>query len=254
MTDKIYLIGLGHRAQNGKDSVANFIKQQVKNCEIFHFADPLKKEVMNTERKIPLIYRHKSKYANHYWYNVWSHDGEYRSIAEESLPFLHKIFEGRKIDEYWGMDGNGNDEKKDAPMLQFWGTEWRRRRFADNYWIQKVEDYFFNNFYNKQFVGDAYFLLPDTRFKNEVKWIRDMDNSNDREEVSSHYVKVVRYNDDNTPYYDPSRDPNHQSEVDLEGVKSDYLIEAKSGEMEVLEKKSKEFLEYIKVNLSYVII
>jgi hypothetical protein len=185
---------------------------------------------------------------------VWSHDEEYRSISEEQLPFLHKIFEDRKIDEYWGMDGNGNDDLKDGPMLQFWGTEWRRHRFADDYWIQKVEVYFFNNFYNKQFTGDAYFLLPDARFKNEVEWMQDMGNSNEGEEVSSHYLKVVRYNADGTAYYAPDRDSNHPSEVDLEGVNPDYLIEAKSGELEVLEKKSKEFLEHIKVNLSYVII
>ena len=252
MSNKIFLIGLGHRARNGKDSVAEFIKQTYPdNTIIYHFADPLKAEVMNKERKNPLIYREKSRFANHYWYSIWSHDNEYRTIAEEYMTFLHKIFEDRKIEEYWGMDGNGHDEKKDSLMLQFWGTDWRRQRFGQNYWIEKVENYFLTNVYEKNFVGDAFFLLPDTRFKNEVNWIYSMNSPENR--VSSNYIKVVRYNADGTPYYDPDRDPNHQSEVDLEGVEPNYLIEAKSGEMEVLREKTAEFLEHIKLNLSYVV-
>ena len=195
---EIFLVGLGHRARNGKDSVAEFIKAENPNTIIYHFADPLKKEVMNVERKIPLIYRSKSRWVDHYWYNVWSHDGEYRSISAENLPFLHKIFEDRNIDEYWGMDGNGSDDKKDGLMLQFWGTEWRRQRFNQDYWVNVVEDYFLTNVYEKNFVFDSpiFFLLPDTRFKNEVAWIKRM---TDKEaHVTSCYLKVVRYNEDGT--------------------------------------------------------
>lgn len=241
MSNKLFLIGLGYRARNGKDSVANAIKRtrEIDNVIIYHFADPLKKEVMNIERKNPLIFREKSRWTNHHWYSVWSHDNEYRTISSENLPFLHKIFEDRKIDVYWGMDGNGSDEKKDSMMLQFWGTNWRRQRFADDYWIQRVEDYFRENFYNKQFNGDAYFLLPDTRFRNEVAWIRSMGS----EVLTTLYVKVVRYNEDGTPYYDPDRDQNHQSEVDLEGVEPDYLIEAKSGDMNSLIRQTDELMK-----------
>jgi hypothetical protein len=240
MSSKLFLIGLGHRARSGKDTVANFITQKKKNVIIYHFADPLKEEVMNKNRKIPLIYRERSKFSEQYWYNIWSHDNEYRTIVDSRLPFLHKIFEDRKIHVYWGMDGNGNDEKKDSLMLQFWGTNWRRHKFADNYWIQKVEDYFKENFYNKQFSGDAYFLLPDVRFRNEVAWIKSMDN----EILTSFYVKVVRYNENATIYYDLNRDPNHPSEVDLEGIEPDCLIEAKSGDMKSLLKQTDELIKY----------
>ena len=241
MSDKLYLIGIGHRARSGKDSVANFITQKRKNVITYHFADPLKEEVMNKDRNIPLIYREKSRWSDHYWYSIWSHDNEYRTIVESSLPFLHKIFEDRQIQEYWGMNGNGCDEHKDSLMLQFWGTNWRRQKFGSNYWINKVEDYFRNNFYNKQFNGDAYFLLPDTRFKNEVAWIKSMGS----EVLTSLYVKVVRHNEDGTPYYDPDRDPNHPSEVDLEGVEPDYLIEAKSGDMQSLIRQTDELTKQL---------
>jgi len=262
MSNKIYLIGLGHRARNGKDSVAEFIRQTEPNTIIYHFADPLKEEVMNKDRKIPLIYREKSRFANHYWYSVWSHDGEYRTIAEEHMTFLHKIFEDRKINEYWGMDGNGSDDKKDGPMLQFWGTNWRRQRFSQSYWVDKVEKYFVDTIltncdveksHPKKINENLYFLLSDTRFRNEVKWIRTVSKNYFDLDIVGAYLKVVRYNEDGTPYYDPDRDPNHQSEVDLEGVEPNYLIEAKSGEMEVLREKTVEFLEHIKLNLSYVV-
>lgn len=244
MADKIFLIALGHRARNGKDSVAEFIKQMEPNTIIYHFADPLKEEVMNKQRKHPLITRVKD--GDKYWYSIWSHGNEYRTMAETDVPFLHKIFEDRRIDVYWGMDGDGNDEYKDSCMLQFWGTDWRRNEFDPDYWINKVEHYFFKNCYSKPFVGDVFFLLPDTRFENEVRWVWNMSNSNVGEEVASLYLKVVRYNEDGTPYYDPSRDKNHDSEVNLEGVAPNYLIEAESGEMGLLKQKTKEFLEYIK--------
>lgn len=213
------------------------------NVITYHFADPLKEEVMNKDRKIPLIYREKSRWSDQYWYSVWSHDNEYRTLVESSLPFLHKIFEDRQIQEYWGMNGNGCDEHKDSLMLQFWGTNWRRQRFGSDYWINKVDNYFMENFYRKAltFNDNAYFLLPDTRFRNEVDWInRWGDRDND---LSSYYVKVVRYNADDTPYYDPDRDPNHPSEIDLEGIEPDYLIQAHSGEMNVLEKQTELLLD-----------
>ena len=241
MSNEIFLIGLGHRARNGKDTVANFIEQKYPNVTIYHFADPLKKEVMNTERKFPLIYRHKNKYAKHFWYNVWSHDEEYRSIGEEDLPFLHKIFEERKIEEYWGMDGNGHDEKKDGLMLQFWGTEWRRERFNRNYWVKKIEDYFMENFYWNHQDENSFFLLPDTRFRNEVKWLKDMEIVRDR--VRGIYIEVVRYNEDNTRYYAPDRDPNHLSEIGLRNFEADFKLEAKSGDLDSLQKQTNKLME-----------
>jgi len=250
MTDKIFLIGLGHRARNGKDSVAEFIREAEPNTVIYHFADPLKEEVMNKNRKHPLMLREKS-FGSYYWYSIWSHDNEYVTVNDSEVPFLHKIFNDRKIDVYWGMDGNGNDEYKDSLMLQFWGTEWRRQRFGEDYWVQKVEDYFMENCYSKPFVGNVFFLLPDTRFKNEVEWIWNMSNSNVNEEVASLYLKVVRYDYDGNPYYDPDRDKNHPSETGLEGVAPNYLIEAESGAMGILKQKTLEFLEYIKSEDKY---
>lgn len=244
MTDKIFLIGLGHRARNGKDSVAEFIRQAEPNTIIYHFADPLKKEVMNKERHHPLIIRVKD--VNKYYYSIWAKGQEYHTVSEDEVPFLHKIFEDRRINVYWGMDGDGNDEYKDSPMLQFWGTDWRRRRFGQDYWVQKVENYFMKNCYSKPFVGNVFFLLPDTRFKNEVNWIWNMSNSNVNEEVASLYLKVVRYDYDGNPYYDPDRDKNHESEIALEGVAPNYLIEAESGQMGLLKQKTLEFLNYIK--------
>jgi hypothetical protein len=240
MANEIFLIGLGHRARNGKDSVADFIANTYPNVSIYHFADPLKEEVMNKKRKIPLIYRYKNKYSKHFWYNVWSHDEEYRSIAEEDLPFLHEIFTERQIEEYWGMDGNGHDEHKDGPMLQFWGTEWRRERFSQRYWVKKTEDYFMENFYWNHQDENSFFLLPDTRFKNEVKWLKDMDMLYDR--IRGIYIEVIRYNDDGTRYYAPDRDPNHPSETGLKGYAPDFKIEAVSGDMDMLKKKTDKLL------------
>ena len=245
MSNKIFLIGIGHKARQGKDTVANFIKKlnTPENVFIYHFADPLKEEVMNTDRRYPLIYRDKQHILDKYWYSIQSVDSEYITTPEEKVPFLHKIFKDRGIDIYWGMDGNGSDTKKDSSMLQFWGTNWRRQRFGDDYWVSRVEEYFRKNFYNKQFIDNAFFLVPDARFPNEVQWIRDWSN----ESVMSVYLDVVRKNEDGTQYYDPSRDKNHPSEISLDGITPDYTIEAKSGDLKTLELETEKFMEVLKI-------
>ena len=49
------LIGVGHRARQGKDTTANFISTHRKNVHVLHFADALYDEVRNLDRKYPLI-------------------------------------------------------------------------------------------------------------------------------------------------------------------------------------------------------
>lgn len=55
------------------------------------------------------------------------------------------------------------------PMLQWWGTEFRRQfRGADDYWIQRVDE---KVAYYKS-AGAKMVFVPDTRFINEAKYIK----------------------------------------------------------------------------------
>ncbi len=82
-------------------------------------------------------------------------------------------------------------------------------------------------------------LLPDTRFLNELDFIR---------KKCGKYILVKRFNEDRTQYIDKDRDPNHPSENEIEGIDGDYLVYAKSGEMDLLKQKSIEIIEDILKN------
>ena len=61
-----------------------------------------------------------------------------------------------------------------------------------------------------------YVVIPDLRHLNEAAFIKAM---------NGYCVKVTRLNADGTQYIDPSRDPNHVSEVQLDGFDGwDYSI------------------------------
>lgn len=243
--NRIFLIGLGHRARHGKDTAAKIISQKRNNVIVYHFADPLKEEVMNKNRTIPLIYRERNKYIKDmYYYSIWSSGFDYITIPYNKVTFLHNIFESRNIDVYWGMEGNGNDEYKDSLMLQFWGTNWRRNVFGSDYWIKKVENYILNkviSINSKIDNENIYFVIPDVRFKNEVAWLK----TNNALNIKGIYIKVSRLNDDGSIYYSIDRDKNHASEVELEDVAPDYLITAKTGEINKIESEIEEILNKI---------
>ena len=144
------------------------------------------------------------------------------------FPKLYKIFSDRKIDTYWGMD------EKDSEMLQFWGTDWRRACFDRNYWVTRLMekiDYL-------SFSPDLdYILIPDTRFLNELDAVKNRNGV---------YIKVIRYNLDGSEYRDPSRDPEHSSETELENTEPDMCIKAISGELDKFEEAVDYLQEYLK--------
>lgn len=251
MKDNIYIIGLGHRARNGKDSVAQFIYDYIKtnlkndetyqyDCSIIHFADALYEECRN-ECKLnddiikhgKLIYRRKDyffKDFNNRYIRIMRDD-----ISEEFETWLDIHLRLESNLEYIGM------ASKDPVLLQWWGTEYRRKMFGENYWVDRVKEKIWQIkneiIYSDKFNIDTHFILiPDTRFKNELNFIQA---------ERGEYIRVVRLNEDGSQYLDSSRNPNHQSENDLEGISGGLNIFVKSGEMELLKQKSIEAINTI---------
>jgi hypothetical protein len=235
MPNNLILIGLGNRARSGKDTAAEYIKSKYSNSHIIHFADALKLEARNLPRKDPLIYRVGNTY---YILDKYNSNGvaKYIEYESEEMPFLHKIFLDRNIKEYAGMNGNGFDEHKDGEILQFWGTDFRRNNFGQDYWVSKTFSEI--NSISSSYKNNKYgiVLLPDTRFINEYNEIKFYNKY-------SIYVSVIRYNLDGSRYYDPNRDKNHPSEKELDTVKYDELIEAKSGDLDRIYKRCDSILE-----------
>jgi len=205
----IILLGLGHRARNGKDTVANYLKEKLENVEIIHWADGVYEECTNAGSKFPLIIKEFTTSAKTYYTVLANKDtGERFAISDKADPYLHKIFTDRDITEYWNMTD------KDAEILQFWGTNYRRKFCDSLYWV--------NLTINKakqiaETLNNGYILVPDTRFKNEVDALRLN---------SGYYIKVVRTREDGSQYIADDRDPNHPSEAELEGYPADVTLTA----------------------------
>jgi hypothetical protein len=189
------IIGIGHKARQGKDTLAGMIKEMTTDeCHIIHWADALYVEVSNKNSSVPLVFRKGSRF-----YFV---DGSHALTAE--YPGLEKIFNERGIESYQGM------AEKDSPMLQFWGTNFRRKQ-DPNYWVNKV--------LQRIETLNGLIIIPDTRFQNEHTAIRAN---------KGLYIEVQRFNGDGSRFISRDRDPNHPSEIDLDDIEANFTIGANS--------------------------
>lgn len=218
--NEILLIGLGHKARQGKDFIAAEVAKANPEVHVIHWADELYKEVSNTSRKFPLITTAKPKAKSNLTLYLLLDKilpygkPKYLVYNNFTLPEIHKIFLKRNISEYWGM----ND--KDGEMLQFWGTDFRRKTDPD-YWVKKTADTI-GKLSTKPY---NVFLIADTRFKNEYDHVKDNHGL---------YVELIRLNSDGTRFIASDRDPNHYSETNLDNVLADLTITAYDGQFNIL--------------------
>jgi len=82
-------------------------------------------------------------------------------------------------------------------LLQKVGTDWFRSVDTD-FWVKRMEKYLTD--------FDDYLIIPDVRFENEAKWVKDND---------GYLVRLHRRVDV------PGRDPNHPSETAQESIQVD---------------------------------
>lgn len=106
-------------------------------------------------------------------------------------------------------------------MLQWWGTEFRRNLYDDNYWIEQV----MRKIHKSQ--ADIV-VIADVRFLNEANALRNVD---------AILVRVIR------SFQEKDKD-NHPSEVELDGYEFDRVI-LNTGTLEDLRQNTKRFLTSI---------
>ena len=117
---------------------------------------------------------------------------------------------------------------KHAKLLQWWGTEFRRSQ-DPLYWVTK---------WKAGIDPKANIVLAtDMRFINEALAVKD---------VGGYTVRVSRLNADGTPFVDTSRDPNHPSEIELDGHNFDYRLVMKTGDLALLEEWAVTLVHYLR--------
>ncbi len=112
------------------------------------------------------------------------------------------------------------DKNKDnfRLILQGWGTDFRRKLYGENYWIDKTDDAI------SRFGNFKHIILPDVRFENEYDYVKSK---------GGIVIRVNRTRDENNckPYVD-----NHSSEISLDNFKFDYTIDNNGTIEELIEK------------------
>lgn len=208
------VIGLGHKARNGKDSVAKFIARKYGTANggpysivIMPFAAALKAEVNAAAVKY----------------------GGFMGLMTALVTRPREFGLQQAPPEWVKLDADPDMSDPLCPMgkhrklLQFWGSEFRR---AQNpwYWVLRLDAMIRAMQPKPHFV-----LVTDVRFANEMAWVKA---------VGGDTVKVTREG-----FVDVAS-ANHQSETALLGAKFDYEIVCEDN-LEELERLSHELFEVI---------
>ena len=115
---------------------------------------------------------------------------------------------------------------KNALLLQALGTEVGRACDSDR-WIR-------NLYWQIRDDAPSIAVVPDCRFPNEFDFIKSL---------GGVCIKVVRFNEDGSPFVAADRPSNHPSEIALDGCEDwDLQIGAKTGDLQMLHAKLDVFM------------
>lgn len=160
------IIGLGHRARQGKDTAAGYLSSKYKYVHL-SFAKALYDEVMDCDKDLI-----------HYWIRekelyVWDCNiGEYGpvDINRVNPGLISGIILKNGI-----YDPGVPDSpilrvpvmvEKDRDLLQWWGTEYRRNLYDSGYWLQKLHELMIDI--------DGPVVISDVRYPNEADFIKKL--------------------------------------------------------------------------------
>ena len=265
MSRKI-VIGVGKKARQGKDWLSLWlaVNCQLPNTriEIIHFADALKEECKNL--KIRYIYNPFLSSPPEAQFGL---NGEQIMLTTSdtidvteftiTMELAEWVKENAKsvsngpTETIYELDmSDFNSDERHPELWQYWGTEFRRKLFGDDYWVDRLTE--------KIAASDAnVILIPDTRFKNEYKMIKELDG------YTLEVIKLVHtcqkgiigvnvifdtsknlwvgetedgkpWQSENPivkPFIAKDRDAKHPSEVDLDDVEFDAKVEAFGGDL-----------------------
>lgn len=99
------------------------------------------------------------------------------------------------------------------PVMQWWGTEWRRGKFGDDYWVNKWGSAY--EYVRDHSGSNMLVVVPDVRFPNEAKEIVKQ---------GGLLIRVIGVNMPGEPV------DSHTSETALDGYKFDHVIKNDFGD------------------------
>lgn len=228
------ILGLGHKARNGKDSFASAIDS--------HFANQLaaaQRHGLASYR--PVLIQHIA-FADALYkeVNQWlaKDSGKRWAAGENRVTFNAQVNPLVPIPDWVERTPNAEVSArapfgKHAKLLQWWGTEYRRAQ-NQNYWVDQW----------KAAINPKanVVVATDMRFQNEAAAVKS---------VGGFTIQVSRKNVDGTPFVDPTRDANHSSETQLDGYNYDYQIIVKTGDLALLNEWAITLVHYLRARKGY---
>jgi hypothetical protein len=166
----LLIIGLGYRKRHGKDTVANYMQAithnivpssipiVIKGAHKIAFADKLKAEAAQSISRlidsIPVP------------------TGDDLNLTSEEYITLKRLDTDARAKYILDQMYDDNTKEFYRAYMEWYGTEFRRRLYGDNYWILAVEKTLKFMQEIKSNKGQTIILIPDVRFSNEIKAVK----------------------------------------------------------------------------------
>ena len=195
------IIGLGHEAQHGKDTFADAVYAKYKDSldiRLISFADALRKETHDLSRLL--------------WVAKWGSLAPFN--GHEAMRLLLRHFDKEELFEEKPLVDVTYPYGKQRKFLQWYGTDYRRKEFGDDYWIRRADD----KVEEFRTEGANVVIFRDMRFDNEYEYIGSK---------GGYRIKVKRLNFDNGV-------PKHESETALANHTFDLQLHVSDGMLDVL--------------------
>jgi hypothetical protein len=205
-----HVVGLIGLKGAGKDTAAGFLKRL--GYQRVAFADKLYLEVANTfSVSLELLQRRETK------------ETPLEVLALKNCRDLRFVAVCRKLDPNGTNDEFLSKWRSPRQILQWWGTEYRRKIDKDSYWLDQVRAIIEAN-------PNTNFVITDVRFANEAKFV---------EEIGGTLVRIRRPSLEEAAALE--REANgtfaHASETDLLNWETDHEFINEDGRPERLENE-----------------
>lgn len=225
------IVGIIGKIGHGKDTVADFIRRNAETVyTVRRFADPLKACV--------------AEILNCSVFDLEDRNFKEKPLGEEyetyvtNDPFLEEHFSAMNRSEFEDfVEINGGDEvvimerysiqlitNTPRKMLQTLGTEWGRNMIHPDIWVNSMMSLYEQSRVNGSNGNYPDWLMPDVRFPNEAKAIKDR---------GGILIKVIR------PGVDTG---SHISEVAVDKIQADHTI-INDSTLVVLENKTQSLIK-----------
>jgi hypothetical protein len=203
-----FIIAFGHKARRGKDTaVQTIVEERGSQYDIrrYAFADALKREATESAHSAGGMQNLIAKLREDQNLPDWVQYDPHPDMSDPLCPL-----------------------GKQRTLLQWWGSEFRRRQDR-YYWVDRLAE-------TLEREKPQIALISDMRFKNEMAWVGDKEG------------KTVRM--DREGFDDAGTNSGHHSEHELDDSNYDYIVQVGENDLPTLKRCAVYCFDHIVASMS----